>query len=86
MPSSSNDGKDFTILSKPRIDTIHTSGAGCSYSSAIAAGLAKGQTVEKAVVLAKEYVHAGIKHALSFDRGIGSTYHAALRKYGSDKD
>ena len=29
--------------------------------------LAKGQTVEKAVALAKKYVHAGVKHALSFD-------------------
>ncbi|GGM33822.1 hydroxymethylpyrimidine/phosphomethylpyrimidine kinase [Paraliobacillus quinghaiensis] len=78
------DGGNFTIYSKPRINTIHTSGAGCTYSSAIAAGLAKGQTVEKAVALAKEYVHAGINHALSFNRGIGSTDHAALRKYGKE--
>lgn len=75
------DGKTFTSYSQTRIDTIHTSGAGCSYSSAIAAELAKGNTIEESIGLAKEYVHAGIKHALSFDRGIGSTYHAALRKY-----
>lgn len=76
------DGRSFTTYSQPRIDTIHTSGAGCSYSAAIAAELAKGQVMEEAVRLAKDYVHAGIVYALSFNRGIGSTYHAALRRYG----
>ncbi|WP_077624105.1 bifunctional hydroxymethylpyrimidine kinase/phosphomethylpyrimidine kinase [Sediminibacillus massiliensis] len=80
------DGKDFMELPQERIDTIHTSGAGCSYSAAIAAELAKGQTMEQAVTLAKAYVTYAIKHALSFGRGIGSTYHAAYRKYADKHD
>ncbi|GAA5417538.1 pyridoxine kinase [Paraliobacillus ryukyuensis] len=78
------DGNSLTYFRKPRIDTIHTSGAGCTYSSAIAAELAKGKSVEEAVGIAKDFVHAAIKHALSFGRGIGSTDHAALRNYGLD--
>ncbi|MCT2536228.1 bifunctional hydroxymethylpyrimidine kinase/phosphomethylpyrimidine kinase [Aquibacillus koreensis] len=75
------DGESFVELDKEKIDTIHTSGAGCSYSAAIAAELAKGETMVEAVTLAKNYVHAAIKYALSFNKGIGSTYHAAFRKY-----
>lgn len=76
------DGETFTYYEKPRVNTIHTSGAGCSYASAIAAELAKGKTMEEAVELAKDFVHAAISHALSFGRGVGSTNHAARRNNG----
>lgn len=73
------DGSSMIELESERVDTIHTSGAGCTYSAAIAAELAKGSTVEEAVRRAKSFVTSAIRHALSFDRGIGSTYHAAHR-------
>ncbi|CQR48331.1 Pyridoxine kinase [Paraliobacillus sp. PM-2] len=76
------DGERFNYYEKPRVRTIHTSGAGCSYSSAIAAELAKGRDMEESVRLAKEFVHAAIRHSLSFGRGVGSTNHAARRNYG----
>lgn len=76
------DGTAFTYYEKPRVATIHTSGAGCTYSSAIAAELAKGKPLEEAVDIAKSFVHAAIEHALSFGSGIGSTDHAALRNDG----
>jgi len=75
------DGKQFYLLEAPRIDTIHTNGAGCSYSAAITAGLAKGQTVPDAVKKAKKFITAGIRHSLSFKQGVGPTYHAAYGKY-----
>ncbi|WP_153464988.1 bifunctional hydroxymethylpyrimidine kinase/phosphomethylpyrimidine kinase [Sediminibacillus terrae] len=75
------DGNGFMEWEQPRIDTIHTSGAGCSFSAAIAAELAKGAAVEQAVNIAKAYVTAAIEHALDFGKGIGSTYHAAYRKH-----
>ncbi|SIS40432.1 bifunctional hydroxymethylpyrimidine kinase/phosphomethylpyrimidine kinase [Salimicrobium flavidum] len=76
------DGEMMTEYRSERIDTIHTSGAGCTYSAAITAGLAKGMDLENAVGEAKRFVTAAIRHALSFDRGIGSTNHAAARLFG----
>ncbi|WP_407271694.1 bifunctional hydroxymethylpyrimidine kinase/phosphomethylpyrimidine kinase [Radiobacillus sp. PE A8.2] len=77
-------GKEFVVLEVERIPTVHTSGAGCSYSAAIAAEISKGKSVEEAVRLGKKYVTAAIKHALAFNKGIGSTYHAAYRKSGEE--
>ncbi|SDM89740.1 bifunctional hydroxymethylpyrimidine kinase/phosphomethylpyrimidine kinase [Sediminibacillus halophilus] len=75
------DGSGFKEWKHPRIDTIHTSGAGCSFSAAIAAELANEATIEQAVNTSKAYVTAAIEHALDFGKGIGSTYHAAYRKH-----
>ncbi|CDQ18667.1 pyridoxine kinase/hydroxymethylpyrimidine/phosphomethylpyrimidine kinase [Halobacillus karajensis] len=73
------DGASLIELETERVDTIHTSGAGCTYSAAIASELANGYSVEEAVRRAKSFVTSAIRNALSFDRGIGSTYHAAHR-------
>ncbi|MBM7571150.1 bifunctional hydroxymethylpyrimidine kinase/phosphomethylpyrimidine kinase [Aquibacillus albus] len=78
------DGETMLELKGERVDTIHTSGAGCSFSAAIAAELAKGQSVEEAVKIGKLFINSSIKHALSFGKGIGSTNHSALRRYGED--
>ncbi|ARF16446.1 bifunctional hydroxymethylpyrimidine kinase/phosphomethylpyrimidine kinase [Sporosarcina ureae] len=75
------DGVQFYLLEAPRIDTLNTNGAGCSYSAAITAGLAKGQTVPEAVIEAKKFITAGIRHSLTFKQGVGPTYHAAYGKY-----
>src|SRR5699024_1467746 len=50
------DGHTVTTFEAPRIDTVNTSGAGCTYSAAIAAYLAKGKTVRDAVFAAKSFV------------------------------
>ncbi|PID02326.1 bifunctional hydroxymethylpyrimidine kinase/phosphomethylpyrimidine kinase [Sporosarcina sp. P2] len=75
------DGEQFYLLEAPRMDTLNTNGAGCSYSAAIAAGLAKGQTVQDAVVEAKKFITAGIRRSLTFKQGVGPIYHAAYGKY-----
>lgn len=76
------DGKTFTRFEAPRIDTVHTSGAGCSYSAAIAANLAKGITIVEAVHEAKSFVTTAIEYGFSYTEMVGPTYHAALKNYG----
>jgi hydroxymethylpyrimidine/phosphomethylpyrimidine kinase len=64
-------------LAAPRIATRNTHGTGCSLSSAIAAGLAKGESMETAVRNAKAWVSAAIAAADSFSvgRGHGPVHH-----------
>jgi hydroxymethylpyrimidine/phosphomethylpyrimidine kinase len=64
-------------LPAPRIATKNTHGTGCSLSSAIAAGLAKGDDLETAVRNAKTWVTAAIAAAdrLSVGRGHGPIHH-----------
>jgi hydroxymethylpyrimidine/phosphomethylpyrimidine kinase len=69
------DGEQFTVLANERIDTIHTHGTGCTFSSAVAAGLAKGLPVDQAVQAAKQYITMAITHGFALGRGIGPTYH-----------
>jgi hydroxymethylpyrimidine/phosphomethylpyrimidine kinase len=64
-------------LTAPRIDTKNTHGTGCSLSSAIAAGLAKGEDMESAVRHAKAWISAAIAAAdrLDVGRGNGPIHH-----------
>ena len=47
-------------LALPRIDTANTHGTGCTLSAAIAAGLARGESLVDAVLSAKRFVHAAL--------------------------
>ena len=69
------DGEKFYEYPAQRIDTKHTHGTGCTFSSAIAANLALGLTVYKAVECAKTYVNTAIAHAPGFGKGSGPTHH-----------
>ena len=60
-----------TALAAPRIATQNTHGTGCSLSSAIAAGLAKGEGLETAVRNAKAWISAAISAADRFSVGHG---------------
>lgn len=63
---------DGTIaLAAPRVATRNTHGTGCSLSSAIAAGLAKGEDMESAVRSAKAWISAAIGAADRFTVGHG---------------
>ena len=70
-------GKGVIALSAPRIATRNTHGTGCSLSSAIAAGFAKGEDMETAVRNAKAWVTAAIAAAdrFSVGRGHGPIHH-----------
>jgi hydroxymethylpyrimidine/phosphomethylpyrimidine kinase len=68
-------GKEFKEYPAARIETKHTHGTGCTFSSAIAANLALGLPVHEAVKMAKEYIHTAIAHAPQFGKGNGPTHH-----------
>ncbi len=70
--------KDGVVaLPAPRIATKNTHGTGCSLSSAIAAGLAKGENLETAVRRAKVWISSAIAAAdrLAVGRGHGPIHH-----------
>ena len=69
------DGSRFQEFSAPRIDTANTHGTGCTFASAIAAGLARGMNVLDAVGLAKEYVTEAIRRSLPVGGGHGPLNH-----------
>lgn len=58
-------------LIAPRIATRNTHGTGCTLSSAIAAGLAQGLTLPKAVKNAHGWLHRAIRAADALDIGHG---------------
>jgi hydroxymethylpyrimidine/phosphomethylpyrimidine kinase len=62
---------DVLRLSARRVDTKNTHGTGCTLSSAIAAGLAKGFDLKAAARAAKAYVTAAIAAAGSLHIGHG---------------
>jgi hydroxymethylpyrimidine/phosphomethylpyrimidine kinase len=61
----------------PRIDTPHTHGTGCTYSAAITAGLAKGQSLRLAVARAKQYISDAIATNPGLGGGAGPINHNA---------
>ncbi len=65
------------LLERPRIQTRHTHGTGCTLASAIAAGLAQGMELREAVVRARAYVQAAIAEAPGLGQGQGPLNHAA---------
>jgi len=64
-------GKQFNQVISERINTQNTHGTGCTYASAIAAGLAKGNRVLPAIKKAKEYLYLAIKEAAKLHIGHG---------------
>ena len=71
------DGEDFREFRAPRIATEDTHGTGCTYSAAIATGLAFGKDVAGAVTEAKRYITEAIRHAWRVGGGHGPTNHLA---------
>ncbi|MFI8489976.1 bifunctional hydroxymethylpyrimidine kinase/phosphomethylpyrimidine kinase [Streptomyces rubrogriseus] len=69
------DGSEEHWLRAPRLDNRHTHGTGCTLASAVACGLAKGQSVPAAVRAAKEYVTGAITAGFPLGGGIGPVDH-----------
>lgn len=69
------DGAKFSYFRSGRVSTPHTHGTGCTFSSAIAASLAKGCSVEEAVGKAKEYIGGAIASSFPIGHGVGPTHH-----------
>ncbi|MHB8139389.1 MAG: bifunctional hydroxymethylpyrimidine kinase/phosphomethylpyrimidine kinase [Smithellaceae bacterium] len=65
------DGKEFYEFSADWIETKNTHGTGCTYASALAANLAQGKNMCRAVEQAKMMVTQSITQSLSLGRGHG---------------
>ncbi len=71
------DGGTFTEFPAPRLETRNTHGTGCTYSAAIAAGLALGLPLLGAVGRAKRFVHEAIRTNPGLGHGCGPVNHHA---------
>jgi hydroxymethylpyrimidine/phosphomethylpyrimidine kinase len=69
------DGKKFTALHAPRIRTKNTHGTGCTFSAAIAAYLAKGERLDRAVQLAKDYITEALRRSYTVGSGHSPVHH-----------
>ncbi|HLZ73282.1 MAG TPA: bifunctional hydroxymethylpyrimidine kinase/phosphomethylpyrimidine kinase [Dehalococcoidia bacterium] len=71
------DGSGFEELRSPRTHSRNTHGTGCTFSAAIAAGLALGREPREAIRVAKQYISAAIASAPRLGHGHGPTNHLA---------
>ena len=69
------DGEAFHDFTGPRIDTVSTHGTGCTFASAIATFLARGESVPDAVGHAKEYLTEALRRAYPVGGGHGPVHH-----------
>jgi hydroxymethylpyrimidine/phosphomethylpyrimidine kinase len=69
------DGREFREYTAARVDTTSTHGTGCTFASAIAAGLAKGESARGAVALAKAFVTKALQSAYAVGQGHGPVHH-----------
>jgi hydroxymethylpyrimidine/phosphomethylpyrimidine kinase len=68
-------GRDFARFAAPRLPSNSTHGTGCTFSSAIAAGLARDHALKDAVAEAKAYVTAAIREGFQAGGGVGALRH-----------
>ncbi|MBR0521878.1 MAG: bifunctional hydroxymethylpyrimidine kinase/phosphomethylpyrimidine kinase [Firmicutes bacterium] len=71
-------GEDLTWIEGRRIDNPNTHGTGCTLSSAIASGLAKGFDLETSVRMAKDYISGALGAMLDLGSGSGPMDHAFM--------
>ncbi|MEX0683696.1 MAG: bifunctional hydroxymethylpyrimidine kinase/phosphomethylpyrimidine kinase [Dehalococcoidia bacterium] len=69
------DGESFHEFSGLRIQTTSTHGTGCTFASAIASFLARGEPVVDAVAHAREYLQEAIQRAYPLGSGHGPVNH-----------
>jgi hydroxymethylpyrimidine/phosphomethylpyrimidine kinase len=67
------DGRNFKEMEGPRIDTKNTHGTGCTFASAIATLLARGDSLPEAVRKAKTFITMAIQSGLNLGKGTGPT-------------
>jgi hydroxymethylpyrimidine/phosphomethylpyrimidine kinase len=67
------DGREYTEIAGPRIDSKDTHGTGCTFASAIATFLAAGDSVPDAVKKAKRFITVAIQSSIHLGKGTGPT-------------
>lgn len=76
--------KQASWFSQEHIKNSNTHGTGCTLSSAIACGLAKGLDVEKSVKCAKGYITGAIRVGMNLGRGNGPLNHMYILEKFTD--
>ena len=71
------DGQTFRTYEAVKLDTVCTHGAGCTFSAALTAALAKGQEVPDAVATAKAFVIAAMSAGVLIGAGHAPLNHRA---------
>jgi hydroxymethylpyrimidine/phosphomethylpyrimidine kinase len=69
------DGREERIWRRPRLETRHTHGTGCTLSAAATAGLARGLPLLEAVDVAVDFVNRAIASAPGLGHGHGPVNH-----------
>ena len=62
------DGRNEWLLEAPRVRGVSTHGTGCTYSAAVAAALARGETLLDAVATAKRFITGAIANSRAIGR------------------
>ncbi len=70
------------VFRRPRIDTRHLHGTGCTLASAVATGLSQGLPLRDAVRRAEVFLAQAIAWAPGLGRGRGPLGHAAVQRPG----
>jgi hydroxymethylpyrimidine/phosphomethylpyrimidine kinase len=70
------DGSGVAEFSAPFTRGVHTHGTGCTYSAAIASGVASGLSLNRAVEVGKNFVTAAIERHFSWATADGAQLHA----------
>lgn len=73
------DGEQFIEYRSERIDSKQTHGSGCTFASAVTAGLANEYPIEEAVREAKKFISIAIEQQLNIGSGHGPTNHFAYK-------
>jgi hydroxymethylpyrimidine/phosphomethylpyrimidine kinase len=62
-------GRGETVLRAPRLDVPNTHGTGCTFAAAMAARLARGESLDEAARGAKEYVSGAMRNGIAVGSG-----------------
>ncbi len=68
-------GREKLVFDTPYRETNNTHGTGCSYSSAIAANLALGKSLEESIQVSKKFIYLAVKNAPNIGHGKGPIAH-----------
>ena len=74
---------EFKLLETEKVASTYNHGAGCTFAASICANLANGLSVEEAVIEAKQFVAAGIKHGWALNEYVGPVMHGAKPRFGA---
>ena len=73
------DGTDFTVQKKAKMKNIYNSGAGCTFSAAITAGLAKGLDIHRAFANAQAFIDKAVANSFKLNEFTGALAHWQTR-------